>query len=284
MEVWFILLIIIAIGLLIYSVLGIYKNNDISENLKRNMSVESYSGEYTYIPRKIFQLVKDKNNIHGKFQETIDKNKKLNPTWKYIIYDDDDMIEYMKDNFKSEILDVYNRINPDYGPARADFFRYLLMYNEGGAYFDIKSSMKYPLDKVLHKNDQFILSHWPCKAQATYTHNKYGEFQQWYIIAKPKHPYLKAVIDRVIDNITNYDLNTVGTGKLAVLKTTGPIAYTNAIIPIMFDHKHRIFQTHEYIGFIYDNTDSLFGGHSTFFSQTHYSKLDSPVILNIDNK
>ena len=280
MEIWFIIILTISIIVIFYCIIGLYRNNNIITQLHLNINNESYTNEYTYIPRNFFQLVKDKKNIHTSLKSTINKNKTLNPNWNYILYDDNDMVKYMKNNFKPNILHIYNKINPEYGPAKADFFRYLLMYNEGGVYFDIKSSMKYPLDNFLHKDDQFILSHWPCKAQKNYTHNKYGEFQQWYIITKPKHPYLKAVIEMVINNILNYDLNITGTGKLAVLKTTGPIAYTKAILPIMSNHKHRIFQSHEYIGLIYDNTNSLIIDHTTLFSQTHYSKLDSPVIFN----
>jgi mannosyltransferase OCH1-like enzyme len=281
MEVWFILLIIVSTVLMFYCIIKIYRNNVVEKQLYKNINNVQYSGNYKYIPRKIFQLVKDKNNIHPKFQKNIQYIKHLNPGWNYILYDDDDMIEYMKNNFQPEILTLYNKINPDYGPAKADFFRYLLMYNEGGVYFDIKSAMKYPLDNFLKEDDEYILSHWPCKPQTTYTNNKYGELQQWYIMTKPKHPYLKAIINKVIDNIKNYDLKITGTGKLAVLKVTGPIAYTTAILPILFDYQHRIFQTHEFIGLIYDNTENLISDHGNFFSKTHYTKLETPVILNI---
>ena len=283
MEAWFILLIIVSIVLISYCIFGIYRNNDVKKQLYKNISPVSHTGKYQYIPKQIFQLVKDKNNIHPKFQANMKHIKDLNPDWNYTIYDDDDMIEYMKNNFPPEILDVYNKINPEYGPAKADFFRYLLMYAEGGAYFDIKSAMEFPLSKLVQHDDQYILSHWPCKCQVTHTDNEYGEFQQWYIITKPNHPYLKAVINQVIDNITNYDLEKTGTGKLGVLKVTGPIAYTKAILPILFDHPHRTFQTHEFIGLIFDNTENLIGGHDKLFSKTHYSKLETPIILNIVN-
>ena len=45
-------------------------------------------------------------------------------------------------------------------PARADFFRYLLVYQLGGVYLDIKSSLDKPLKDVLRAEDQFILTHW----------------------------------------------------------------------------------------------------------------------------
>jgi mannosyltransferase OCH1-like enzyme len=271
------LIILTSISLIIYNIIGIYKNNDVHEKLNDNISESMHTGGYKYIPKKIFQLVRDKHNIHPKFQKNIDYIKKLNPTWRYIIYDDNDMIEYLKNNFPPEILTIYNKINPEYGAAKADFFRYLLMYNEGGVYLDVKSAMKFPLDKIIKEDDQYILAHWPCRLQIDGTNSKYGELQQWHIITKPKHPYLKSVIEQVIININNYDNNVIG--EMAVLTTTGPIAYTKAIIPIIDEHPYRIFQSHENVGLVYDNTDDIFGGHKSFFSKTHYKKLKTPLIL-----
>ena len=45
------------------------------------------------------------------------------------------MIETLiRERLGSEIYGFYQRINPIYGAARADFFRYLLMYAQGGIY------------------------------------------------------------------------------------------------------------------------------------------------------
>ncbi len=38
---------------------------------------------------------------------------------------------------------------PRYGVVLADIFRYLVIYNEGGVYLDIKSTVNRPLDEII---------------------------------------------------------------------------------------------------------------------------------------
>ncbi len=168
-------------------------------------------------------------------------------------------------------------INPKYGAARADFFRYLLMYIEGGVYLDIKSGMLVSLDYIIKPDDEFILCHSLFEDHKDIIGNSLGEFQQWHIICRPKHPYLEAVIRKVIKNINEYDVTLHGMDKQGVLMITGPIAYTKAIIPIISNHKNRIFETNEDIGLIYNNIKK---DHTYLFKNKHYSKVREAIVLN----
>jgi mannosyltransferase OCH1-like enzyme len=151
------------------------------------------------------------------------------------------------------------------------------MYKEGGVYLDIKSGMKYPLDEIINEDDEYILSHWSSKPHKILGKN--GEFQQWHIICRPNHPYLKAVINNVINNILNYDIKKDGVGKDGVLKVTGPIVYTQSIQPLLLKQKHKLYETNEYCGLVYNNL-SIFNSHYTLFNSKHYSKLTTPIIIN----
>jgi mannosyltransferase OCH1-like enzyme len=269
--------------LVLYNSKKIFYQINLSYQLYKNLS--STKNGSKYIPKNIYQLVQDKTKINYIFQLNIDYIKKLNPTWNYILYDDNDMIDYIKTNYGFRILNIYNMINPEYGAAKADFFRYLLMYKEGGVYLDIKSGMKYPLDEIISEDDEYILSHWSCKPQKEILGNENGEFQQWHIICRPNHPYLKAVINNVINNILNYDIEKDGVGKPGVLKVTGPIIYTQTIEPILFKYNHKLYKTNEYIGLVYNNlytTKRVSNSHSHYslFNSTHYSNLTSPVIIH----
>lgn len=275
MELWFILLIISAFILFSYLIFVIKNNYTINENLERNIANNPSSSGSKYIPKNIYQLVADKNNINPAFVENIKYIKDLNPTWNHILYDDDDMVEYIK-KYYPYLLHIYNKINPKYGAAKADFFRYILMYREGGVYLDIKSAMKIPLDQMLKPDDEYLLAHWECPCQRFNVNIDEGEYQQWHIICKPRHPYLKQVIKDVIHNIENYDLERDGTGKPSVLKITGPITYTKSIESIRNDHDHIVYETDVYIGLIYNNVSK---SHTGLFSKKHYSKLDEPVII-----
>ena len=62
---------------------------------------------------------------------------------------------------KAEILTVRLRLASGLRRSHDScvFFRYLLMYEIGGVYLDIKSTANKKLDDVLEENDAFILSH-----------------------------------------------------------------------------------------------------------------------------
>jgi mannosyltransferase OCH1-like enzyme len=251
----------------------------------RNKSVHDYRNNFfsknnepiKYIPKKIYQLISDKNKISSEFQKNINYIKNLNPDWEYTLYDDNDMINYIVSNYGYDMLKYYNKINPKYGAAKADFFRYLLMYIEGGVYLDIKSAIKFPLNEVILSDDEYLISHWDFPNMVREVDPSYGEYQQWHIICRPYHPFLHAVINKVIENIDNYSIQRFGVGKNGVLRVTGPIAYTNAIYPIIEQHNHRMIDLNDSIGLIYNN---LKKSHINLFSKTHYSKITEPIIIS----
>lgn len=207
-----------------------------------------------------------------------------NPDWDYSIYDDDDIKDFISSEYGGDVIAAYLRISPGYGAARADLFRYLLMYKKGGAYIDIKSSCLKPLSDVLTRDEGFVLSKWGnCREdflQGAGLHPELaavpgGEFQQWHIISAPQHPFLEAVINRVLANISDYRPWRAGVGRTGVLRVTGPIAYTLAIDPIKNQHKHIELSSHEDIGLEYSSLGSV--DHRTFFKQ-HYTRMDSPIV------
>ncbi len=219
-------------------------------------------------------------------QANVDKIRALNPGWDYRFYDDDDMAEYVGANYGETVLDSYVRINKKYGASRADFFRYLVMYKEGGVYLDIKSSLEKPLDAVLRPDDVYLLSRWRNSVGELYEgwgmHDQlreYGghEFQQWHIIAAPGHPFLHAVIEKVLDNIDRYNPLLHDTGKGGVLRVTGPIAYTQSITPLLQRQKYRLVDSQGDLGLTY----SIFGASSTLAHKSifrfHYTELQEPV-------
>jgi mannosyltransferase OCH1-like enzyme len=233
------------------------------------------------IPKIIHQTFQSEDKLSEEIKENIEALRQLNPDWKYVFYSDNDVTNFINDNYPKFIFELYNKINPLYGAARADFFRYLLMYKIGGVYIDIKSSIKLPLSQSIKPEESFLLSHWG------QTHEGWGkyktkegllnEFQQWHIIAEPNHTFLKQVIMNVIWNIIHYDYKTNGFGKFGVLNLTGPIVYTKAINLIKERASYSLVDIEEY-GFKYSNVSNK-GLKSTM--PIHYSELTEPIIFNI---
>lgn len=198
---------------------------------------------------------------------------RLNPHWDYRFYDDAAIEQFIAHHYGAYHLDIYSRINPQYGAARADYFRYLVVYKLGGVYLDIKSTCLKPLDQFA--DDDYVLSHW---------HNFWGkhpeipggkEFQQWHIIASPEHPFLRDVIERVSDNIVRYQFDRSNVGFKAVLRTTGPIAYTLAIQPLLVSGNYRLVRGLFDCSLVYSTC-----WHISHF-KPHYAKLKTPLIKSV---
>jgi mannosyltransferase OCH1-like enzyme len=242
------------------------------------------------IPPYIHQTYSSRERLHDDFGENIKRLIDLNPGWRHEFYDDADIVKFIKSNYSGNVLRYFHQINPKYGPARADFFRYLLMFERGGVYLDIKSTITKPLEETLNKADEFLLSHWQNLPGQDYLGwgqhagldlgSAQGELQQWHIVCSPRHEFLKAVILGVMWNIDNYDATRDGVGKFAVLNTTGPIAYTRAIRPIMRNYPHRMVDIRADCGFEYSILEGSNAreAHEGFF-KNHYGGETEPVIL-----
>jgi mannosyltransferase OCH1-like enzyme len=234
------------------------------------------------IPKIIHQTYPTKN-INSDIQNNINNLKKLNPDYKYILYDDDDIIDFIKNNYSQHILNTYNSINPEYGPARSDYFRYLLMYKKGGIYLDIKSSCDIPFDSIINinKNDEFILTHWGCNIGdcegywSKELNYKYGEYCNWNIIIKKNHPLMKEIIDQVTYNINNYNIHKNDVGKKGVLFLTGPVAYSKVILNNKNNYKLTIYNNFRDIGLIYN----IINNYTKLFKK-HYTQIFSPIVYN----
>ncbi len=234
------------------------------------------------IPKTIHQTYHLKN-LPVEIQENINKLKSMNPGWEHKLYDDADIDKYIAQNMP-ELYKFYQMINPVYGAARADFFRYVLIYNEGGVYLDIKSSANKPLDEII-KNDTYLLSHWRNDVGDPFYSagitpdipNPLGEFQQWHIIAVKGHPFLKAVLENVCNNLRTYNPFFNHTGRWGVMSVTGPVAYSNAILPILKDHQHRLERSNDDLNLVYSiYSDTIEVKHHNLYKH-HYSSVNESI-------
>ncbi len=231
------------------------------------------------IPRILHQIFFNRSDaaeqLPAALQATIARITADNPRWQHRLYRFDDMRRFILENYEASMLAAFDRINPEYGAAQADFFRYLLMYKEGGVYLDVKSSIHLPLDTLIDGNPGYVIAQWDNGVGQNHEdwgvhddlrHVPGGEFQQWHIVCAPGHPFLRAVIDSVVERIRDYSLWHGGPGRGGVLRLTGPITYTLAIAPLLDAHPHRRVATHLDLGLDYsvlqpDRHLALFGKH-----------------------
>jgi len=85
-------------------------------------------GDYDYIPAKamgnnipkIIHQTYYHKNLPVEIQQNVNYLKSLNPDWEYRLYDDNDIEAYIEKHYP-QLLRIYNKINPTYGAAKADF-------------------------------------------------------------------------------------------------------------------------------------------------------------------
>ena len=160
------------------------------------------------IPKIIYQTWY-KKDIPKPIQNAINLMMEQNPNYSYQLYDDTDIDEFIKSNFNQTIYLAYKSLTV--GAAKADLWRYLILFKHGGVYLDIDSVIYGKLDELII-DDCAIISR----------EKNYGKFAQWCLIYPPNHEILKICIEKCIFNITNKTTNDI-------LELTGPVVYSQSI-------------------------------------------------------
>jgi hypothetical protein len=154
------------------------------------------------IPRVIWQTWKD----DGRFDPTslwvptaranimltwIEKN----PTWEYRLLDDADRELYASRHYGPEVLETLRSLHQ--GASKADFWRYLAIHHDGGAYFDSDTGCEVPLDEWFDPETTYITGP-----------GGFKEFHQWGIVAQKDHCIAAHAINLVIENVQTRDFTT----------------------------------------------------------------------------
>lgn len=249
----------------------------------------------TEISQHIFQTYRTKTGLPHDIEQNIEHLKRLNPEYEYQLFDDEDIKAFILEHYGEVIWGYYQRIAPIYGAARADFFRYLLVYQLGGVYLDIKSSLDKPLKEVLRVEDKFILTHWDNRSGEQYEgigiyselgSLPRGEYIQWSIASVAGHPFLRAVILQMLRNIDEYTPFRHGAGLWGVLRTTGPVMYTKvieAMRPTLVEGQdYRLLDKPQEIGLRYSiyDTAGVYGHKKAL--KANYNKAYTPIIVTPD--
>lgn len=230
-----------------------------------------------------------------------------NPGFSQVLFTDADMNRFMYRHFANEpvwngaVYRAFDAINPLYGTARADLFRYALIYKKGGVYMDAKS-MAGNISSILRHDDDMVVARWPYSSivrlwSSLHLKRFQGEFQQWWLAASPRHPALKEVIDVTLKRVSEYEEYPMSKSSCAeirkmigdslllylinhckgtdILYLTGPFAFTEGIEKylsnVVASRKVRILWPDGDGVFIYD----YIGDHRSYGTPyfTHGSRL-----------
>ncbi len=162
------------------------------------------------IPKTIIQTFKTAS-LPFVHRWHINKFRRKNSSYAYRFFTDADIEDFIATHYGLAVTDAYKRIQ--IGAAKADFFRYAVLYKEGGVYVDIDSTIETRLDDFLKPDDSAVIS---------YEANP-DLFVQWALIYGPGHPFLARTLDIVLGNIKENKYPN------DVHLMTGPGAYTRGI-------------------------------------------------------
>jgi mannosyltransferase OCH1-like enzyme len=131
-----------------------------------------------------------------------------NPEYKYKLYNAEERLQFLIDNFDNSVLKAYCDIVP--GAFKADLFRLCLLYVYGGYYVDCDMVSKTSLDMFSQIYVDFITVRDDPMAKKWLANG--------FIASTPKHPFLKEAIKRAVSNIQSkqemFYLDYTGPGLL----------------------------------------------------------------------
>lgn len=143
------------------------------------------------IPRIVHQTWIDRRDVYDLESIWL----AYNPTFEYNFVNDAEIDDYISTFFESRVYDAYKRITC--GPAKADMYRYCVLYETGGVYVDIDITPVKSLKNYIFNSDLTVVN------------DMYGLYNA-FIACKKRHPFMLKCIHAVCDNIENNRYNKGG--------------------------------------------------------------------------
>lgn len=214
------------------------------------------------IPKQIFQTFKS-NKLPWLTRWHIRRMLKRNPEYSYHFYDDDKVERFFREELPVSYYRAYKSLT--IGAAKADFFRYAILYKKGGIYLDIDCKVVKKFRSFVQEDDEAIIS----------IERNGSLYTQWGLFFNAQHPFLKKTLEVCIENIFQHKY------PHDVHKTTGPVAFTEGIRRALEENPHIPYREMgvEYEGYIEDKYKL-----AKFFlyknRQEHWNKkqLSQPII------
>jgi alpha 1,6-mannosyltransferase len=181
-----------------------------------------------HIPRQIIQTSKSSSDVDLTSNSFI----RLNPTYKYFLYNDSAADEFVRQSMPDYIYQTYTSLPRPV--LRADYFRYIFLLVEGGIYTDMDTVCLRPIDTWVDertkKNVRLIVG---IEADASLWDVWQGDyarqiqFVQWTIAAAPGHPILHEIVKRIAE--ISPDMARKADNINRILDWTGPAVWTDVI-------------------------------------------------------
>jgi mannosyltransferase OCH1-like enzyme len=174
------------------------------------------------------------NRLGRTHARQIARFRDLNPELSFRLYDDAQMHAYMDEHWGGHpIHAIYKHAR--YAQLATDIFRYCLIHDRGGFYFDISKGLRVPICSLLRADSTGLITYErrlsPDERGAGSGDNPYRDnvVAQYGFGFAPGHPLLGIVIDRICRSYPSFKGAVVPSPKEAILRFTGPDMFTAAL-------------------------------------------------------
>ncbi len=184
------------------------------------------------IPKRIIQTHKNADT-HVEHRRTWIAH---NPEFEYLFFDDAGCERFIGQHFP-EFLPTYDKL--PLKAQKADFFRYLAIYQLGGIYADVDTICMAPLAGYLDQETDLAVgiemtSDLYKQSMAKYLQEYFAprQFSQWTFAAAAGHPMLATLLQTIhqsVAQVSRQQLAELSGLSRFVLELTGPIAFTQAV-------------------------------------------------------
>lgn len=233
--------------------------------LPNSNSLAKFNTTHEYrIPRHLWVAVPDvKEGLNYQLPALFERN----PLWEVHVEGNEEKDIFMNTYFQNtSLLWAYHAIHPAAGAAKADIWRYAVLWTYGGVYIDDDSDMKVTLESAIKDNDTLIVAfesngfngdvcyipRFKLSDASTFKNNSTRKnmdifhsriLLNWALMASPYHPVIKRVMENLVDVIRHeyfYDpvirhLHAAPRWSL-VMCSTGPSLFTASAREIIFEN------------------------------------------------
>ncbi|KAI9293151.1 hypothetical protein K502DRAFT_366984 [Neoconidiobolus thromboides FSU 785] len=183
------------------------------------------------IPKVIFTIKKPSTVISEKVQSSWTIK---NPGYNFTVYEDNKVDDIVKQHMSKEIYEAFNSLPLKI--LKADYFRYIQLYLNGGIYTDSDTICKQSIDLWNDNNQgiEMIVGLENYRPNKYYKCNQQGfgrdvQFIQWTIASCKGHPILLSVINK-IQKMTSIMLKKQTWTYCDIMNWTGPGIWSDAVL------------------------------------------------------
>jgi len=198
------------------------------------------------IPPIVYQTWETKHlgKTHAK---EVERFRNLNPEFSFVIFDRAERDDYMKSAWeKHPIFEIYQKSL--FGPMKVDIFRYCILFEKGGFYFDINKGITEPIKNFVKPTSEALISyehdivHLPIARDIfPLLQHPHNVILNWGLGFVADHPFTKRVIENICLNYSTFQNQVFKRPSQGIVKFTGPVMLTHSI--------HQVLQEHPLIKF-----------------------------------